>query len=103
MFRKKETGLTKRLLQFQLEDPEPLLYHNEPILRDGKIVGALTSGAYGHYLGSAIGLGYVPTQPSETAEELLASRYAIYIAGKLVPARTGLAPLYNPKAERMRA
>ncbi len=64
VLRKKESGLTKRLLQFQLEDPEPLLFHNEPVLRDGQIVGYLTSGAYGHYLGSAVGLGYVPTQPS---------------------------------------
>ena len=103
VLRKEESGLAKRLLQFQLEDSEPLLYHNEPILRDGQIVGYLTSGAYGHYLGSAIGLGYVPTQPTETAEELLASRYAIEIAGKVFPAHASLAPLYDPKAERMRA
>jgi glycine cleavage system aminomethyltransferase T len=37
-----------------------MLYHNEPILRDGRIVGYLTSGGYGHALGGAIGLGYVP-------------------------------------------
>ena len=36
---KAEKKLAKRLLQFALEDPEPLLYHNEPIYRDGKLVG----------------------------------------------------------------
>ncbi|MHA1127839.1 MAG: GcvT family protein, partial [Alphaproteobacteria bacterium] len=54
---KREAGLEKRLMQFLLNDPEPLLYHNEPILRDGQIVGHLSSGNYGHYLGAAIGLG----------------------------------------------
>lgn len=60
VLRKREEGLSRRLLQFRLTDPEPLLFHNEPILRDGEIVGFLSSGNYGHTLGGAIGLGYVP-------------------------------------------
>ena len=36
VLRKKENGLDRRLLQFVLNDSEPLLYHNEPILRDGE-------------------------------------------------------------------
>ena len=35
VLRKKEAGLNTRLLQFQLQDPGPMLYHNEPVLRDG--------------------------------------------------------------------
>ena len=31
LLRQRETGLRKRLVQFKLESPEPLLYHNEPI------------------------------------------------------------------------
>ncbi len=50
------------MLQFLLQDPEPLLYHNEPILRDGEVVGYISSGAYGHWLGGAVGLGYVPAK-----------------------------------------
>ncbi len=64
---KKQQGLGRRLLQFRLTDREPMLYHNEPILRDGGIVGHLASGAYGHHLGGAIGLGYVPCA-GESAE-----------------------------------
>jgi len=60
VLKRRENGLERRLVQFKLTDPEPLLYHNEPILRDGKIVGYLTSGNYGHHLGAAIGLGYAP-------------------------------------------
>ena len=33
----------RRLVQFVLENPEPLLYHNEPIYRDGKLVGLTSS------------------------------------------------------------
>lgn len=102
VLRKKEAGLDKRLLQFRLTDPEPLLYHNEPILRDGRIVGHLSSGAYGHFLGGAIGMGYVPAH-DQTAADLLSSRWEIDVAGTRVVAEASLKPLYDPKGERMRA
>ena len=98
---KRAAGLERRLVQFRLRDPEPLLYHGEPILRDGRIVGHLTSGNYGHRLGAAVGLGYVPCA-GETAESLLASRYEIDVAGQLVPAEASLAPLYDPEGARVR-
>ncbi len=102
VMRKREEGLLKRLVQFRLTDPEPLLYHNEPILRDGKIVGYLSSGAYGHALGAAIGLGYVPCR-GETAEQVLASTYEIDVAGTRVRAEASLRPFYDPKSERVKA
>ncbi|MEO1773322.1 MAG: FAD-dependent oxidoreductase [Pseudomonadota bacterium] len=102
VLRKREEGLKTRLVQFRLTDPEPLLYHNEPILRDGEVVGYLSSGAYGHHLGGAIGLGYVPAA-GETADQVLASRYEIEVAGTRVAAEASLKPMYDPKSERMRA
>ena len=102
VLRKKEAGLDRRLLQFRLTDPEPLLYHNEPILRDGQIVGYLSSGAYGHHLGGAIGMGYVPCV-GEMAQEVLASRYEIDVAGTRVCAEVSLKPMYDAKSERVRA
>ncbi len=65
LLQQKEAGLEKRMLQFKLQDPEPLLYHNEPIWRNTEIVGHITSGAYGHSLGSCIGLGYVHVDKGE--------------------------------------
>jgi 4-methylaminobutanoate oxidase (formaldehyde-forming) len=102
VLRKKQQGLERRLVQFKLNDPEPLLYHNEPVLRDGEIVGFLSSGAYGHHLGAAIGLGYVPCA-GETPAEVLASRYEIDVAGTRVAATASLKPLYDPGSERVRA
>ncbi len=99
---KREAGLARRLVQFRLTDPEPLLYHNEPILRDGEIVGYLSSGAYGHHLGGAIGMGYVPCA-GETAAQVLASGYEIDVAGSRVAAEVSLKPMYDPDAMRTKA
>jgi 4-methylaminobutanoate oxidase (formaldehyde-forming) len=101
VLRKHNEGLVRRLVQFRLEDPEPILFHNEGIVRDGEIVGILTSGAYGHALGGAVGLGYVPCA-GETPAQLLASRYEIEIAGTRVAAQASLKPMYDPKSERVR-
>ncbi|WP_076533361.1 GcvT family protein [Roseovarius nanhaiticus] len=102
VLRKKDEGLACRMLQFRLTDPEPLLYHNEPILRDGEIVGYVSSGNYGHHLGGAIGMGYVPCK-GESAEEVLASSYEIDVAGSRVKAEASLRPMYDPKSTRVRA
>ena len=99
--RKREEGLRHRMVQFRLSDPEPMLYHNEPILRDGQIVGYLSSGNYGHHLGGAVGLGYVPCQ-GESAADVLASSYEIDVAGTRVAAEASLKPMYDPTSERMR-
>ncbi|WP_103763027.1 GcvT family protein [Roseovarius confluentis] len=101
VLRKKEAGVSKRLVQFRLTDPEPLVYHNEPVLRDGEIVGYLCSGAYGHHLGGAIGMGYVPC-PGESVQEVLASDYEIDVAGTRVKAEASLKPMYDPKSERVK-
>ncbi|BCH24307.1 GcvT family protein [Mesorhizobium sp. L-8-3] len=101
VLRKKEAGLSRRLVQFRLADREPLLFHNEAIVRDGRIVGTITSGNYGHHLGGAIGLGYVPCA-GESEADVLASSYEIEIAGERFAAEAALKPLYDPKAERVR-
>ena len=99
---KKECGLEKRLVQFQLTDPGPLLYHNEPIMRDGEIVGYISSGNYGHKLGGAIGMGYVPCK-NESPEELLSSKFEIDISGTICAAKASLKPLYDPLSKRTKA
>ncbi|SMP01095.1 GcvT family protein [Shimia sagamensis] len=98
---RKESGPQNRLVQFKLTDPEPLLFHNEPILRDGEYVGYLSSGNYGHTLGGAVGLGYVPCA-GEKAADVLASTYEIDVMGTKVKAEASLKPMYDPKSERVK-
>ncbi len=102
VLRKQDEGLSSRLVQFKLTDPDPLLYHNEPVIRDGEIVGYLSSGAYGHHLGGAMGLGYVPCK-GESASDVLASTYEIDVAGTRFMAEASLKPMYDPKSERVKA
>lgn len=102
VIRKRQAGLIRRLLQFQLTDPQPLLYHTEPIVKDGEVAGYLASGGYGHHLGAAVGLGYVPREAGATDADLLAARYEIEVAGQRIPAMASMKPLYDPTGARVR-
>ena len=99
----KEQGLRKRLVQFKLKDPEPLLYHNEPIWQGSEIVGHITSGAYGHMLGGCIGLGYVHgLDGGDPAAQISMGGYEIEVAGVRIPAEASLRPMYDPDSKRVR-
>ncbi len=100
---KKEHGLKKQLLQFMLEDSEPLLYHHEPIWRDDVIVGYTSSANYGHYLGAAIAMGYVAIQEGETAMQCANANYEIEVAGERVKAKATTKAFYDPQSLAMRA
>lgn len=103
LLKQKEQGLTRRLVQFKLTDPEPLLYHNEPIWQGDSIVGYIASGAYGHTLGGCIGLGYVNgADGNDPKEQISAGGFEIEIAGVRFPAEASLRPMYDPDNRRIR-
>ena len=104
ILRQKESRshLHKRLVQFLIRDPEAMLYHHEPIVRDGAIVGFLTSGNYGHHLGGSVGLGYLKSDDEIDRAYLDAGTWEIEIGGERVPANVSLAAMYDPRGERMR-
>jgi 4-methylaminobutanoate oxidase (formaldehyde-forming) len=86
-----------------MEDVEPLLSHNEPILRDGEIVGRITSGMFGHTIGRAIGLGYVENAgEAVTPEFIQGGRFEIEVAGARRRAKASLKPLYDPENLRVK-
>ncbi|MGE0876611.1 MAG: FAD-dependent oxidoreductase [Burkholderiales bacterium] len=103
LLRQREAGVKKRLVQFALEDPAPLLYHNEPILRDGRMAGYVTSASYGHTLGRSVALGYVRDAAGVDAAYVAAGRYEIEVAGERHAARASLQPMYDPRSLRLRA
>jgi 4-methylaminobutanoate oxidase (formaldehyde-forming) len=104
LLRRRDQGLSRRLVVFTLDDPGPLLYHNEPIWRDGVLVGRTSSGWYGHTLGRAVGLGYVDAgEPGgATPEWLLGGRYELEIETIRYPATPSLRPPYDPPGARIR-
>ena len=100
LLRQREAGPSRRLLQFRLLDPAPLLYHDEPIWRGDRLVGRVTSGAYGHSLGGAVGLGYVD---AASAAEFSAGGFEIEVAGSRVAAAASLRPMRDPENRALRA
>lgn len=104
ILKQKESGSwkRKRMVQFLLQDPEIMLYHHEPILRDGKVIGYLTSGNYGHTLGGSVGMGYVYNEGGVDQDFIDSGKIEIDVGGKHIPANASLTAMYDPKAERMR-
>lgn len=100
----RESGPAQRLMQFRLPDDSPLLYHNEPIWSDGRIVGRVTSGAYGHTIGAPLGLGYVSTEHGRLdAPALLTREYEVEVACERIPAKASIRPLYDPSSSRVKS
>ena len=103
LLKQREEGVQVRLVQFLLEDPEPLLHAEEPIYRDGVRVGYIKAGGYGHTLGGAVGLGPVENKDGVTPDFVKSGSYEIEVSGTRYPARASLRPMYDPKGERIRS
>jgi glycine cleavage system aminomethyltransferase T len=103
LLRHKEAGVKHRLVQFLLEGPEPLLYYNEPIYRNGELAGRILAGGYGHTLGASVGLGYIENEEGISADYVKSGTYEIMLAGVRYPAKASLRPMYDPKSERVRS
>ena len=103
LLRQRERGVHKRLAVFTINDPEPLLLGDEPIYRDGELVGRTTCGAYGHTLGRSVGMGYVENESGVDAAFVRAGSYEIEIAAQRFSATASLRPAYDPSNRRVRA
>ena len=94
--------LQKRMVLFKLLDAKPMMYHDEPIYRDDKRVGAISSAAYGHTLGASVGMGYVEYLGGVGKEYLESGFFEIDIAGQRIPAKASLRPFYDPTSGRVK-
>ena len=99
---RKEEGKGPFLCSVKLRDSNPILHHNEPVLRNGKVVGYVTSGAYGYTSGSAVGLCLVSLPDGETdVETLETGEFAVVVEGVTFSADVSLAPFYDPESKNM--
>jgi glycine cleavage system aminomethyltransferase T/glycine/D-amino acid oxidase-like deaminating enzyme len=101
--RKEAFPSTQRLVQIRLSDPEPVLYHAEPVLRDGEVVGYVRAASYGWTLGAAVGLAFVTADEKVTKDWLDAGTWEVDIAGERYAAEVSLRPMYDPTSARVRA
>jgi 4-methylaminobutanoate oxidase (formaldehyde-forming) len=95
--------LTKRFAGFTVDDPDIVLVGRETILRNGQPVGYLTSGGFGYTIGRNIGYGYVRNADGVSDDFLTGGDYELVVAMEKTPAKIHLEPLYDSKAERVKA
>ena len=100
--RKADPVYSHRLVQILLKDPEPLMFHQEIVLRNGIPVGDVRAAAYGFTLGGAVGLAMVSGDNVDAAW-LEDGDWTVNIAGRIYPAEVSLRPMYDPGMERVRS
>jgi len=94
----KEAGGALRLVSFALQASDADCLGDEPIWHDGKVVGWVTSGAYGHSVRQSLALGYVPANIA-----VANSGFEIELMGERLQAERLTAPAFDPSGARMRA
>ena len=100
---------TRRLIQFRLDDPDVLAYHDEPIRRDGELVGRVTSAMWSYTEDRCLAMGYVthptaadPEPQAVTKSWLEAGSFDIEIAGRRIAATPSIRSFYDPTNQRVR-
>jgi len=102
LLRKKQEGLRRKLVTFTVDDPEAMIYHDEPIYRNGNLISCNTHGSFSHLLGCPIGMGYLENPEGISDEWILAGEYEIEVEDQRVPAKVHLQGVYDPGGKRAR-
>ncbi|MGX9355659.1 FAD-dependent oxidoreductase [Roseobacteraceae bacterium S113] len=106
---KAEDGPAYRHRMVSIRVPEitaqegPYLIHNEPIWKDGDIVGHVTSGDWGFRLEAMVGLASLERAEGVSKAWIDAGGFAVQIAGTMYPIEVQLGPFYDPGGEIMRS
>jgi heterotetrameric sarcosine oxidase gamma subunit len=97
--------LPKRMVCIALHDNSetaPLIYHEEPIYRNGLIVGSTTSGAWGHRVNKSLGLGYVKNIEGVTKDWIESGTWEVELAWKKYSAKVQLGSFYDSASVRIK-
>jgi glycine cleavage system aminomethyltransferase T len=86
----------RRLSCLTLDDPSVVVMGKEPILSGGKVVGYVTSAAYGYSVGKSIAYGYLPAELAEPG-----TKVAVEYFGEAYPATVAAEPLFDPDRRRL--
>jgi dimethylglycine dehydrogenase len=92
-----ETGGALRLAAFMVDAADTDAVGDEPIWHDGRVVGWVTSGAFGHSVQKSLALGYIPAPLMEAD-----SGFEIEIIGERRKAARLDAAVVDPTGSRMR-
>jgi dimethylglycine dehydrogenase len=90
-------GPSQRLVLLQVESPDADATGYEPIYRESRRIGYVTSGAYGHHVRQSLALAYVDTGWCASSDPL-----SVTILGRPRAARILRAPPYDPAGAKLR-
>jgi 4-methylaminobutanoate oxidase (formaldehyde-forming) len=102
LLKQKAEGLERKLVLFAVKDAEPLIYHDEPIYRNGELVSENTHGAYSHVMGRSIGMCYIENTQGITDEWILDGSYEIEVEDERFPIEIYLKAFYDPKNQKIK-
>ena len=91
------------LAGFTVADPDLALLGRETIYRNGERVGWLTSGGWGYTVEANIGYGYVRNGTGVDRDHVMSGEYELEVATQRVPCEVFMAPLYDPRMERIKS
>jgi dimethylglycine dehydrogenase len=97
--REKASGGALRRVTFVVAATDADVLGDEPIWHDGKVIGWVTSGGYGHCVDRSLAQGYVPRA---LAGETARGAFEIEILGERRAATIAPQPLFDPQGARMR-
>jgi dimethylglycine dehydrogenase len=92
------TQPSMRLVLLEVDSPDADATGYEPIRHEGRRVGYVTSGAYGHHVKKSLALGYVETALTRAPRDLTVS-----VLGVQRPARILSSPPYDPGGAKLRS
>jgi glycine cleavage system aminomethyltransferase T len=98
LLRRREEGPRRKLTCLVLDDPGVVVMGNEPVWGDDRVVGYVTSAAYGYSVGKSIAYAWLPPELSRLGE-----RVEIQYFGERHGARVAEEPLLDPAMKRMRS
>jgi dimethylglycine dehydrogenase len=87
-----------RLAMIEVDSPDADATGYEPIRHEGRRVGYVTSGAYGHHVKASLALGYVETALTRAPRDL-----SVSVLGVQRPARILSSPPYDPAGAKLRS
>lgn len=102
LVKQKEEGIGKKLVIFTIDDPEPLIYHDEPIYRNGEIIGENTHGSFAHLLGHSIGMVYLSNKGVVDDDWIMDGQYEIEVEDKRYPITIHLKAPYDPAGKSIK-
>ena len=91
-------GPRRNFISLELKSTDAPAHPGDSMVADGRVIGTVTSAAFGHRVNKNLAMGFVDPEFSETG-----STFGVEVLGTLVPAEVCAECQYDPGYERVRS